>query len=122
MTASYDKLVIDNEIIGMVMRAVEGIRVDDDALAFDELKKAGPGGHFVSSRHTRKYMRTELYNPQLSDRSNRDDWERQGAKPIQIRAAETVREILGKPETPVLSAETRSKIRNEIQGLQPGII
>ncbi|MBU0987625.1 MAG: trimethylamine methyltransferase family protein, partial [Proteobacteria bacterium] len=116
MTASYDKLVIDNEIIGMVMRAVEGIRVDDDTLAFEALKKAGPGGHFVSSRHTRKFMRTELYNPQLSDRSNRDDWERQGSKPIQIRAAETVREILGKPETPVLSAETRSKIRDEIQG------
>ena len=68
MTASYDKLVIDNEIIGMVMRAVEGIRVDDETLAFEMLKKTGPGGHFVSSRHTRRYMRSEHYLPQLSDR------------------------------------------------------
>lgn len=122
MTASYDKLVIDNEIIGMVMRAVEGIQVDDNALAFDELKKAGPGGHFVSSRHTRKYMRTELYTPQLSDRNNRDEWERQGSKPIHIRAAEKAREILKKPETPVLSSGTRRSILEEIKGLQPGVI
>jgi len=41
MTASYDKLVIDNEILGMVMRAVEGIEVNDTTLAFDEIKKQG---------------------------------------------------------------------------------
>ena len=72
MTASYDKLVIDDEIIGMVMRAVEGIRVDDDTLAIDELMKVGPGGHFVSSRHTRRHMRTEQFMPKLSDRDGRE--------------------------------------------------
>ena len=122
MTASYDKLVIDNEIIGMVMRAVEGIQVNDETLAFDVLKKAGPGGHFVSNRHTRKFMRTELYQPQLSDRNNRQDWEREGAKSAQARATEIAREILAKPETPILSSEIRTEIRKEIPGLQDGII
>ena len=122
MTASYDKLVIDNEIIGMVMRAVEGIQVNDETLAFDVLKKAGPGGHFVSNRHTRKFMRTELYQPQLSDRNNRQDWEREGAKSAQARATEIVREILAKPEIPILSSEIRTEIRKEIPGLQDGII
>ena len=122
MTASYDKLVIDNEIIGMVMRAVEGIQVNDETLAFDVLKKAGPGGHFVSNRHTRKFMRTELYQPQLSDRNNRQDWEREGAKSAQARATEIVREILAKPEIPILSSAIRTEIRKEIPGLQDGII
>ncbi|NQT70137.1 MAG: trimethylamine methyltransferase family protein [Desulfobacteraceae bacterium] len=122
MTASYDKLVIDNEIIGMVMRAVEGIQVNDETLAFDVLKKAGPGGHFVSNRHTRKFMRTELYQPQLSDRNNRQDWEREGAKSAQARATEIVEKILAKPETPVLSSEIRTEIRKEIPGLQDGIM
>ncbi|MFH2218162.1 MAG: trimethylamine methyltransferase family protein [Pseudomonadota bacterium] len=122
MTASYDKLVVDNEIIGMVMRAVEGITVDEDTLAFDVLKKAGPGGHFVSNRHTRRYMRTELYQPQLSDRNNRKQWEKEGKRSAQDRAAEKVREILGSSETPVLSPETCGRIRQEIPGLQPGII
>ena len=122
MTASYDKLVIDNEIIGMVMRAVEGIQVNDETLAFDVLKKAGPGGHFVSNRHTRKFMRTELYQPQLSDRNNRQDWEREGAKSAQARATEIAREILERPDTPILSSEIRTEIRKEIPGLQDGII
>jgi len=76
MTASFDKLVIDNEIIGMVMRAVEGIRVDETTLAFDEIKKVGPGGHFVSSRHTRRHMRTEQFRSTLSDR------ETSGPRPV----------------------------------------
>jgi trimethylamine--corrinoid protein Co-methyltransferase len=122
MTASYDKLVIDNEIIGMVMRAVEGIQVNDETLAFDVLKKAGPGGHFVSNRHTRKFMRTELYQPQLSDRNNRQDWEREGAKSAQARATEIVGKILAKPEIPTLSSEIRTEIRKKIPGLQDGII
>jgi len=122
MTASYDKLVIDNEIIGMVMRAVEGIQVNDETLAFDVLKKAGPGGHFVSNRHTRKFMRTELYQPQLSDRNNRQDWEREGAKSAQARATEIVREILERPDTPVLSSDIRDIIRKKIPGLQAKIM
>lgn len=122
MTASYDKLVIDDEIIGMIMRAVEGIKVDDDTLAFDILAKAGPGGHFVSNRHTRKYMRTELYQPRLSDRNNREKWEKEGKQCTQVRASEKVRAILGRSETPVIPPEVCHKIRQNIPNLKPGII
>ncbi|MEA3241190.1 MAG: trimethylamine methyltransferase family protein [Pseudomonadota bacterium] len=122
MTASYDKLVIDNEIIGMVMRAVEGITVNEETLAFDVFKKVGPGGHFVSNRHTRKFMRSEHYQPQLSDRNNRDDWEAGGAKNSQVRATEKAREILARPEESMLTAEIRELIRKEIPGLQTDIM
>jgi len=118
LTASFDKLVIDNEIIGMVMRAVEGIKVDEETLAFDALKKAGPGGHFVSMRHTRRYMRTEQYTPQLSDRENRDKWQTAGAKDSHARATEKAKEIISSKEQPVLSAEIRQRLKQEITGLQ----
>ena len=122
LTASYDKLVIDNEIIGMIMRAVEGITVNEDTLAFDLLKKIGPGGHFVSARHTRKHMRKEQYHPQLSDRDNRAQWERSGAKTAADRATETVQNILNRPASRILSPEVRDQIRAEIPGLQTGIL
>ena len=118
MTASYDKLVIDNEIIGMVMRAVEGIKVDDTTLAFEVLKKAGPGGHFVSSRHTRRYMRSEQFHPKLSDRENRDRWENGGAKDTNARATEKVHEILNGPAQSILSQEIRDRLKSEIPGLR----
>jgi trimethylamine--corrinoid protein Co-methyltransferase len=122
MTASYDKLVIDNEINGMIMRAVEGIKVDEETLAFDLLKKVGPGGHFVSARHTRRHMRDEQYHPQLSNRDNREKWEQTGAKDAKARAADKVRQVLEQPEQPVLSPEIRAQINQEIPGLQPGVM
>jgi trimethylamine--corrinoid protein Co-methyltransferase len=118
MTASYDKLVIDNEILGMVMRAVEGIQVNEETLAFDLLKKTGPGGHFVSARHTRRHMRSEQYLPQLSDREDRAKWEAAGAKDARVRASERAREILNKPRQPAIPSSIRQQIRAEIPGLR----
>ena len=122
MTASYDKLVIDNEIIGMIMRAVEGIAVNEDTLAFDLLKEIGPGGHFVSARHTRKHMRKEQYHPQLSDRDNRAQWLQSGAKTAAARATEKVQDILNHPSSGILSPKVREQIKVEIPGLQPDIL
>jgi len=122
MTASYDKLVMDNEIIGMVMRAVKGIEVNEKTIAFDEIKKAGPGGHFVSSRHTRKYMRTEQYKPQLSDRDTRDQWQEAGAKDTCSKTTEVVREILDSPTEQFLAEDVRNSIVHDIPDVKPFIM
>ncbi|MBW1996740.1 MAG: trimethylamine methyltransferase family protein [Deltaproteobacteria bacterium] len=118
MTASFDKLVIDNEIIGMVMRAVEGIKVNEETLAFDEIKKVGPGGHFISSVHTRRYMRSEHYQPELSDREKRDTWLAAGGKDVRRVAAEKVRQILGEPPHSYIPEEVRERLKEDIPGLR----
>jgi trimethylamine--corrinoid protein Co-methyltransferase len=118
MTASFDKLVIDNEIIGMVMRAVEGIRVDDTTLAFDEIQKVGPAGHYVSSRHTRRHMRTEQFMPTLSDRENRDVWQAAGARDARQRATEKARAVLDATPVSLIDADVRRRIVAEIPGLR----
>ena len=115
-------MIENNEIIGMVMRAVEGITVDDTTLAFDEIRKAGPGGHFVSSRHTRRYMHTEQFRPQLSDRVTRDKWNAAGAKDARERAAEKAKEVLSRPLQSVLPAEIRTRIKNEIPDIKRDIM
>lgn len=118
MTASFDKLVIDNEIIGMVMRAVEGIRVDETTLAFDELQKVGPAGHFVSSRHTRRHMRAEQYRPTLSDRESRDIWQASGAKDTRQRATEIARAVLNAEPESFIDAPVRRRIIEQIPGIR----
>jgi trimethylamine:corrinoid methyltransferase-like protein len=67
-------------------------------------------------------MRTEHYQPQLSDRDNRDVWQQEGAKSLRIRASEKAREILEQPDTSVLSSDVRDRIQKEIPGLQAGIM
>jgi len=119
---SLEKYVIDNEILGMVMRAVKGIEVNEDTLAFDVLSRVGPGGHFVSSKHTRKYMRKEHYVPGLCDRSVYDDWSKAGRPTTRERAREIVRDILSGPDGPLLDETTRRLIRDEVPGLEPGFM
>ena len=103
-------------IIGMMMRAVEGIKVDDDTLAFDVISQVGPGGNFVTAKHTRKYMRSEHYQPLLSDRESREDWESKGKLMTWERAAEIVKQI-EEGESYSLPDDIEQKIRAEIPGI-----
>jgi trimethylamine--corrinoid protein Co-methyltransferase len=116
LTVSYEKYVVDNEILGMVMRAVEGIRVDDDTLAFDLIKEVGPGGNFVTAKHTRRFMRSEHYQPSLSDRDSREEWEAKGSKTTLERAAEKVKEIIASSNYS-LPTDVRQRILSEIAGI-----
>ena len=116
LTACYEKYVIDNEILGMVMRAVEGIKVDDDTLAFDLIKQVGPGGNFITAKHTRHFMRGEHYQPSLSDRDSRDEWEAKGGKTTWERAAERVNEIIASHDWS-LPAAIRQRVLSEIKGI-----
>ena len=117
LTASFDKLVIDNEIIGMVMRAVEGIKVDKTTLAFDEIQKVGPAGHFVSSRHTRRHMRSEQLMPTISDRENRDIWQAAGGKDARQRATEIALNVLDSEPVSHINHDVRRRIIREIPGI-----
>ncbi len=119
LTVCYEKYVVDNEILGMVMRAVDGIRVDDETLAFDLIKEVGPGGNFVTAKHTRRFMRSEHYQPLLSDRNSRKDWETNGGKSTWERAAEKVRDILAQGGYS-LPADVRGRVLSEIEGIVDG--
>jgi len=116
LTACYEKYVIDNEILGMVMRAVEGIEVNDDTLAFDLIKQAGPGGSFITAKHTRRFMRSEHYQPSLSDRDSREEWEASGSKTTWERAAQRVKEIIDNHNWS-LSPAIRQRVLSEIAGI-----
>jgi trimethylamine--corrinoid protein Co-methyltransferase len=116
LTMCAEKLVIDNEILGMVMRAVEGIKVDDETLALDLIKQVGPGGNFVTAKHTRRFMRSEHYQPSLSDRKSREEWAEDGQKATWERASDIVQRMLA-DHNYHLPAAVRQQVQSEIPGL-----
>ena len=116
LTVCYEKYIIDDEILGMVMRAVEGVRVNDNTLAFNLIKQVGPGGNFITAKHTRHFMRGEHYQPSLSDRNSREEWEASGGKTTWERAAEGVKKIMAK-HGHRLPADTRAQVLSEITGI-----
>ncbi len=94
LSVSYESLVIDHEICGMVYRALEGVDVNAETLATKLIEKVGPGGQFLGQRHTIDHLETEHYIPKLSDRRSRADWEAAGAKELREVAREETRRIL----------------------------
>lgn len=72
LTVSYEKLVVDNEILGMCQRVLRGIEVNDDTLATELMTKKGPGKDFLAEEHTIRYMRNEFFVPKLANREKRE--------------------------------------------------
>ena len=100
---SYEKFIIDEEVIGMVKRIRKGIKINEEALALEVVREAGPGGQFIDKAHTFRHCRTEFYQPCLSDRTSFDKWARQGAVECMQTANRRWKEILASYEPPELS-------------------
>jgi trimethylamine--corrinoid protein Co-methyltransferase len=100
LSISLEALLIDEEICGMALRALEGIEVNDETLAVDIINKVGPGGHYLNQRHTIKFLQKEHFMPRLSNRESREVWEAKGAKDLWDIAKDEVKRILSthKPE------------------------
>lgn len=117
LTVSYAQYVIDNDIVGSCLRTLRGIEVTDDTLAYDVIKKVGPGGNYLSEEHTIRYMRTESYYPRASDRQQYQRWIDAGSKDSWKRAEEVVSEILNSPRREIIPADIDRKIRKRFSEL-----
>lgn len=95
---SYEELLMDSEIWNMLCATLRGIVVDDETLALEAIRQVGPGGHYLSHRHTLKHMR-ELWQPTLMDRRPYSAWEekRDGAREwAREKAQKILREYPGR--------------------------
>lgn len=106
LTMSYEKAIIDDEIIGMALRAAEGIEVTEETLCFDAISEVGPGGDYLTHPTTTQFMRREHYFPQLANRLEQQAWRDAGAPEL--------REAAGTQATAILAAEYRLKLPDEL--------
>ena len=115
LTVSAEQMVIDDEIIAMARRAIRGIEVTGDRLAFDVIQAVGPGGNYLTQEHTMRYLRGEFLEPALADRNMRERWEQSGMKGVREKANEKARNILkeAKDQPPFIPDEADSRIREQ---------
>jgi trimethylamine--corrinoid protein Co-methyltransferase len=119
MSCSYEQYVIDNEMLGMVCRVLDGIRISPDTLSFEQIKEIGPRGNFMGLRHTLDHVRGgEHYLPWLFDRSTRDTWLSKGGRDIKEVAKERAREILTTHQVEPLPAEVDQELRTIIKNAE----
>jgi len=111
LTVSYEKLVVDNEILGMNQRVLRGIEVDDETLAVDLMIRTGPGKDYMMAEHTVRHMRSEFFVPRLANRQKRGSMP-SGSDALS-RARAFVQELRSTPPESRLSDKVRRKILAE---------
>ncbi len=109
---SYAQMLMDCEIFSIIHKMMQGIVVDDETLALDTIQAVGPGGNFLSQKHTLKHMR-EIFIPQFMDRRPYNVWEEK-QDGGQDWALEKARKILSthqpEPLDRAISAELKTMI------------
>ena len=105
LTVSYEKMVVDNEILGMCQRVLRGIEVNDETLAVELMIEKGPGQDYFAEEHTIEHMRSEFFMPHLANRMKRE--ELQTGSDALSRAREFVQQVR--------NAEYQSRLDDEVR-------
>jgi trimethylamine--corrinoid protein Co-methyltransferase len=102
LTASFEKLILDAELLQMIAEVLTPIEVSEDALALSTIAEVGPGGHFFGTAHTLERFETAFYRPMLSDWRNFETWQEDGARTATERASRIWRQLRAEYEPPPL--------------------
>ena len=112
LTASFEKFVIDCEMLQQIAYYHQPISVSEDDLAVQAIKDVGPAGHFLGSDHTRARYKTAFYKPFLSDWNNFENWQERGALTTPQRANHIYKEALKNYEKPTMNAAIREELES----------
>jgi trimethylamine--corrinoid protein Co-methyltransferase len=126
LTASYEKLILDVEILQNMMEFLRPPPFEDDDLGFDAIKDVPTGGHFFGSEHTLSRYETAFYQPMLSNWQNFGSWTEAGSHDALERATALWQQALHDYEEPTLDPAIREELdayverrRAEIGGGEP---
>lgn len=112
MTTSFELIVMTDEIIGMLRRILRGVNTDPEHLAIDLIQELGPGGEYLTHRHTMAHFR-ELWESSLIDRASYETWSNKGRKSLGQRVHDKVKYLLENHNPKPLSVE-KSKAVSEV--------
>jgi trimethylamine--corrinoid protein Co-methyltransferase len=111
LTASYEKLIIDAEILQMMSEVLQPIVVDEASLGLAAIAEVGPGGHFFGSAHTLERYETAFYQPIVSDWRNYETWAEDGARTATDRAGTIWRRLLAEASPPPIDPSAAEAIQ-----------
>lgn len=111
LVASFEKLIIDAEMLQMMAVWMKGLAVEAEDLGLEAVCEVGPGGHFFGAAHTLQRYATAFYSPLLSDWSNFENWTDKGSNDAASRAHLLWKKMLNSYEAPGLDPGTEEALR-----------
>jgi trimethylamine--corrinoid protein Co-methyltransferase len=111
LCTSYEKFVLDCEIVQSMAQMLEPVRIDSGTLAIDEIAEVGPGGHFFGTPRTVATFETAFYRPLVSTTQNYGAWAESGGKSAAERATGIWQEALAQYAEPPLDPAIREAMQ-----------
>jgi len=115
---SLEMLVMNDEIIAMTRRIMRGMEISDSTLMLDLIDAVGPGGEYLSAKHTARRCRAEIWDPALMDRQNWVNWTKSGAQAMHHRIRERLRGILATHRAPALPDGAAERIQAVLEAAE----
>ena len=110
LRASFEKMVLDADLISMVSTFLQPLVVDDATMALDAIADVGPGGHFFGTQHTQDRYRNAFFSPMISDWRNFESWEEAGSPTADQRTAELYPQLLAEYEQPAIEDDRMAAV------------
>ncbi len=109
---SFEKLVLDAEIIGMAKRMLLGVEAREEPLAVSLMRRLGHRAEYLGEAHTLRWFQQEFYLPSpVIDRGSLQAWREGGSKDAAARAADRVYQLLAAYEPPAMADLLRHELR-----------
>jgi trimethylamine---corrinoid protein Co-methyltransferase len=115
LQASFEKMVIDADLLHMVSAALDPMVVDDESLALEAIAEVGPGGHFFGTAHTQARYRSEFYRPLISDWRNYETWQDAGSPQAAQKANQLVKLFLREYQEPALDEARKAELLDFVE-------
>ena len=110
LTASFEKFILDVDMLQMVAEYLAPLDVSADALGLEAMRDVGPGGHFFGTPHTLARYETAFYSPILSDWRNFEAWTEAGRPTTYDHASRIFKEKLNAYERPPLDPAVEDEL------------
>ena len=115
LTASFEKLVLDVEMLQMMIEFLKPIVVNEEELGFDAIKGVPTGGHFFGEPHTMQRYEHAFYRPLVSNWQNYENWQLGGGKDATQRATEIWKQALKEYEEPAMDPAIREALDEYVE-------
>jgi len=102
LSAGYAKFMLDADQLASLQIFAEGPDLSDEALALEAVREVGPGGHYLGCAHTQRNFKTAFYTSNIADNNSYEQWEAEGARDANQRAADRARKVLQQYQAPPL--------------------
>ena len=91
LSASYEKLIMDIDQLGMAQKMAAGVDLSENGQAMDAIREVGPGSHYLGCAHTQANFQDAFYRSNIADNNSFEQWQAEGEKRAEQRANEIAR-------------------------------